>query len=305
MYIHTMVPNYPEFAPISLDMRAELHPWFLRLEAGLSEFTFSNIWLFRHNYHYQVSRFGEGLYLLTGSKHGRSFVSAPWGLPSREIFTKLLETQDYFKNLSEAQAEAFGPQLADWGYEVREDRDNWDYLYDSHEMATLEGKKFHKKRNHVHQFHAAYPTGFEGRDLSSSDADTEAALDLLERWQSHREDRSDYLPSRDAVLHREELELQGRIWTHDGKTIAFAQGEPTQKGGAFTIHFEKADGEYKGVYQAIFLDWAQTLKESWPLINREQDLGEPGLRQAKETYRPVGYVRKFQVVPRTKNPTNT
>lgn len=294
-----MVPNYPDFAPISLDMRAELHPWFLRLEAGLSEFTFSNIWLFRHNYGYQVSRFDEGKYLLTGSKNGKSFFSAPWGLPPREVFTALFQGRDFFKNLNAVQAEELTPVLAEWGYEVREDRDNWDYLYDSHEMATLEGKRFHKKRNHVHQFHAAYPTGFEGRDMDLSDADTEAALDLLERWQAHREDRSDYLPSKDAVIHRGELELQGRIWTLDGKTIGFAQGEATQGGKTFTIHFEKADGEYKGVYQTIFLDWSHSLQETWPLINREQDLGEPGLRQAKETYRPVDFVKKYQVWPMT------
>jgi hypothetical protein len=131
--------------------------------------------------------------------------------------------------------------------------------------------------------------------MDLSERDTGEALGLLDLWQSHREDKSDYLPSKDAVVHRGELELRGRIWTLNGKTLAFAQGEPTQSGRAFTIHFEKADGEYKGVYQTIFLDWAKNLKEIYPLINREQDLGEPGLRQAKETYRPVGYVRKFQV----------
>jgi hypothetical protein len=293
-----MLPTYPEFAPISLNMRAELHPWFQKLEAGLSEFTFSNIWLFRHTYNYHLSRFGDGLYLLTGTKLGKSFFSAPWGLPDRDMLKELFSQHDFLKNINAAQAEAHGAQLAEWGYEVREDRDNWDYLYDTHEMATLEGKKFHKKRNHIHQFHAQYPTGFEGRDMDLSDSDTEAALELLERWQAPREDRSDYLPSKDAVIHRGELELSGRIWTHDGRTIAFAQGEPTQRGKTFTIHFEKADGhEYRGVYQTIFLDWSERLQHQYPLVNREQDLGDPGLRQAKETYRPVDYVRKFQVWP--------
>jgi len=297
-----MVPQYPTFAPISLPMREELHPWFQRLEAGLSEFTFSNIWLFRHTYGYEVSRFGEGLYLLTGSKNGKSFFSAPWGLPPREIFEQLFQGRDFFKNLNAVQAESLTSELAAWGFEVREDRDNWDYLYDSHEMATLEGKRFHKKRNHVHQFHLAYPEGFEGRTMTSSAEDTEATLELLERWQSTREDRSDYLPSRDAIVHRDDLELEGRIWTLNGQTVAFAQGEPTQRGKTFTIHFEKADGQFKGVYQAIFHEWAQSLKDRWSLVNREQDLGDPGLRQAKETYRPVDFVRKFQVWPAT--PTN-
>ena len=291
-----MIPSYPQFAPISLTQRSELHPWFQKLEAGLSEFTFSNIWLFRHTYDYQVSQFADGKFLLTGTKLGKTFFSAPWGLPPREIFDNLYSEKDFFKNLNAAQAEADTALLEEWGYEVREDRDNWDYLYDSAEMATLDGKKFHKKRNHIHQFHAAYPEGFEGREMTSSQTDTDAALELLDQWQSTREDRSDYLPSKDAIHHRDELELTGRIWTMHGKTVAFAQGEPTQGGKTFTIHFEKADGlTYRGVYQAIFFEWAGLLKDQYPLINREQDLGDPGLRQAKETYRPVGYVRKFQV----------
>ncbi len=298
-----MLPSYPEFAPIDLSMRQELHPWFQQLEAGLSEFTFSNIWLFRHTYGYRLCRFDEGKYLLSGTKNGKRFFSAPWGLPDRGTLAELFSSHDFLKNLNAHQAETLAPELASWGYEVRDDRDNWDYLYDSAEMATLDGKKFHKKRNHVNQFQAAYPEGVRGRDMDDSDADTQDALALLELWQSRREDRSDYLPSKDAILHRKELELQGRIWTLGGKVVAFAQGEPTQRGAAFTIHFEKADGEYKGVYQTVFQEWAQQLRNHFPLINREQDLGEPGLRQAKETYRPVGYVRKFQVWPAAENLT--
>jgi len=292
-----MVPSYPEFAPISLSMRPELHPQFQRLEAGLSEFTFSNIWLFRHTYNYHLSKFAEGKYLLVGTKLGKKFFSAPWGLPDANILKGLFATHDFLKNLNAPQVEECRPQLEAAGYEIREDRDNWDYLYDSHDMATLDGKKFHKKRNHLNQFQALYPSGFEGHDMDLSDADTNAALELLDRWQATREDKSDYLPSRDAIVHRAELELQGRIWSLNGKTIGFAQGEPTQGGKTFTIHFEKADGEYRGVYQTVFYDWAQSLQNTYQLINREQDLGEPGLRQAKETYRPVDYVRKFQVWP--------
>jgi len=33
-------------------------------------------------------------------------------------------------------------------------------------------------------------------------------------------------------------------------------------------------------------------------VNREQDLGDEGLRQAKMTYRPSGFVRKYRVKPR-------
>jgi hypothetical protein len=60
----------------------------------------------------------------------------------------------------------------------------------------------------------------------------------------------------------------------------------------FAIHFEKAIDTYKGVFQYINQNFAASLPESFTYINREQDLGDEGLRQAKLTYRPAGFVRK-------------
>jgi hypothetical protein len=61
----------------------------------------------------------------------------------------------------------------------------------------------------------------------------------------------------------------------------------------FAIHFEKAIDEYKGIFQYINQSFAASLPESCLHINREQDLGDEGLRQAKLTYRPSGFVRKY------------
>jgi hypothetical protein len=61
----------------------------------------------------------------------------------------------------------------------------------------------------------------------------------------------------------------------------------------FAVHFEKALEEYKGVYQYINQRFALSLPEDLVYINREQDLGDPGLRQAKMTYRPCSFVKKY------------
>jgi hypothetical protein len=61
----------------------------------------------------------------------------------------------------------------------------------------------------------------------------------------------------------------------------------------FAVHFEKALEEFKGIYQFVNQAFAASLPESYIHINREQDLGDEGLRQAKMTYRPAGFVRKF------------
>ena len=37
------------------------------------------------------------------------------------------------------------------------------------------------------------------------------------------------------------------------------------------------------------------LPKHYMYINREQDLGDPGLRQAKMSYRPSDFVKKYRV----------
>ena len=62
------------------------------------------------------------------------------------------------------------------------------------------------------------------------------------------------------------------------------------------VHFEKVQADLKGVYQAINHSFVNHSAEGVQLINREQDMGELGLRQAKETYNPVGFLKKCRLV---------
>lgn len=288
------VPRFPQWAPIALAMRGELHPFFQRLTSGISEFTFSNIYLFRHTYHYKVCRVGENRYAISGVKADRRFFALPWGLPEDEAVTmELFRTHDYLKNFSEDQVGEYGDLLAGWGLQVFEDRDNWDYLYDSQEMAHLDGKKFHKKRNHINSFFQSHT--YEARAIESGD--TQALLGILDRWILAKDDKGDYIASKESIELREELELEGKLYFVEGQPAAYTLGEAVQQGKSFVIHFEKADNAYKGIYQVVFKDYAQDLEKSYGLINREQDLGDPGLRQSKETYRPVGFIKKHQVRP--------
>ena len=65
--------------------------------------------------------------------------------------------------------------------------------------------------------------------------------------------------------------------------------------GTLVIHFEKGDPDYKGSYQAINQMFLENVPGSHTLVNREQDLGNEGLRKAKLSYNPVDYVRKYRI----------
>ena len=94
----------------------------------------------------------------------------------------------------------------------------------------------------------------------------------------------------------EALQLCGGIFYVDEEPVAYTLGEEVAQGRMFVIHFEKAvlKKEYAGIYQYVNQVFTAILPDKYELINREQDLGDPGLRQAKESYRPVGFVKKYR-----------
>ncbi|MFZ0484981.1 MAG: phosphatidylglycerol lysyltransferase domain-containing protein, partial [Desulfobacterales bacterium] len=62
------------------------------------------------------------------------------------------------------------------------------------------------------------------------------------------------------------------------------------------IHFEKGNPDYKGAYQAINQMFLEHNGEQFDFVNREQDLGDEGLRKAKLSYHPVDFVKKYRVL---------
>ena len=81
----------------------------------------------------------------------------------------------------------------------------------------------------------------------------------------------------------------------DGRPAGYTLGEEIAGGTTYLIHFEKAVPGYKGLYQFINMSFAGILPDKYVTINREQDLGDEGLRQAKLSYRPCGFVKKYRV----------
>lgn len=286
------IPIYPESAPISLEMRDELYPSLNLLKDGISEFNFSNLFLFRHTYGYRVSRVPGRTFVVEGSKQGKSFFYVPCAVTDRGTLAALMDSHDYLKNLSETQAEESRLELESWGYRVEEDRDNFDYLYRRTDLAELSGKEYHKKRNLVNAFLNSY--SYEQKPLSK--ANVADAVAVLDEWRAAKGYEGDYAAAREALELYDLLGMRGCVYYVDGAPAGWCLGEPLSKARMFAVHFEKACDRYKGIYQFINQAFAQALPAYIRSVNREQDLGNEGLRQAKMTYRPSGFVKKYRVV---------
>lgn len=289
---NTSIPQYPEFAPIDLSMIDFMHPAFNLLKDGVSEFTFANLYLFRHTYDYRVAELPGGGLVITGVKEGKKFFYLPCCVASSKIFDELMLGHDFMKNLSESQAVQHRIELEARGYIVQEDRDNFDYLYLRTDLAELTGREYHKKRNLVNGFISSYEC--EQKPLRKENVGD--ALAVLDEWRKAKGVDGDYRAAREGLELFEELGMRGAVYYIEGQPVGWCLGEPLAKGTMFAVHFEKACDRYKGIYQFINQAFAQSLPAYFKLVNREQDLGNEGLRQAKMTYRPSGFVRKYRII---------
>lgn len=183
-------------------------------------------------------------------------------------------------------------------YTIVEDRDSFDYIYDAEQLRNLSGRKYAKRKNDISFFLRNYGNRYEYRDLSASNADE--ILAFLDVWLQSKEDEDPLhrLNSEDTGLKHvlnalsiSEARIAG-IYI-DGILSAFSLGTYDPVTQTVVIHVEKTLRINRGLNP--FLS-QQFLIRTFPearYVNREDDMGIPQLRHAKEEYHPIQYAKKY------------
>lgn len=179
------------------------------------------------------------------------------------------------------------------------DRDGFDYLYKISRLADLTGKKLHNKRTHINRFLDENPDWvYEEITRENLGECRDMDREWYRRNRGYEGDESlgdEGLALRRAMDCYEELGLFGGLLRVGGKVVAFAMGDPLTA-DTFDVHFEKAFSEVTGAYAMINRQFARAVREKYPAteyLNREDDMGVAGLRQAKESYYPDLMVEKY------------
>jgi hypothetical protein len=175
------------------------------------------------------------------------------------------------------------------------DRDYADYIYLRSDLATLKGKKFQSKRNHINKFRNTYPD-YKYSPITKDRI--QECLELEAKWCKANDcDQQEGTGNERRALiyalnHFEELGLTGGILHVNGQIVAFTFGMPINK-ETFGVHVEKADTSIDGAYAMINYEFANHIPEQYIYINREEDLGIEGLRKAKLSYHPETILEKY------------
>ncbi|KPJ60433.1 MAG: hypothetical protein AMJ46_06710 [Latescibacteria bacterium DG_63] len=296
------VPEFPHFKPIEMEDRPIVHQKLWNYQPQGSEWTFTNLFIWRAHYGLQWCTYHDWLCTLCHSATDGLYAMQPIGPGSRvEVTRTLLQWLRDEKGEREPRIERVdGKLISEIGSEpdllLASTRDQFDYVYRSEDLIELRGRKYHSKRNHISKFLRSYSFTY----APLNEEHLKSCVELSGIWcERHRcEDdmnlSGEWEAVRQALMHFSELEIQGGVILIKGKVEAFALGELLNDETA-VVHVEKANALIPGLYALINQQFIEHCWRSVSYINREQDLGEPGLRQAKLSYSPHHFTEKFSI----------
>ncbi|MDA8431034.1 MAG: phosphatidylglycerol lysyltransferase domain-containing protein [Geobacteraceae bacterium] len=287
------IPVWPASRPLDIRDKPDFDNIFEQMQPRASELTFAGLYLFRTAHEYCLSLAGDSIVVRGKGYDGTCYCLPPLGGDVAGACDLLLDAGLKLYGVEEAFAAQLQQNVT---FELVENRESFDYLYLREEMATLPGNRFHKKKNRINYFTSRH--SYEVQIYSAQYLC--GCLQLLDEWgrvaevEGNRSFGMEMDAAAEALSRAGALGLKGIVVVVGGVVRAFALGELLNRETA-VCHFEKADHFMEGLSQLVNREFARLLFTDRRYINREQDLGEPGLRIAKLSYHPVELVKKFWV----------
>lgn len=237
-----------------------------------------------------------------GLDGGIPFVLPPYGVNDEKLGIVLDKMVDYFRqnnwtfNMRGITAKPMDliqqarPNL----FSFEADRNNFDYVYNATDLINLKGSKYRNKQNHINYFKRTY-MDYQYVEINADIIDM--CKKGAEEWCKQHNGNHDLSLQfeKEAIIdvlnHYDYLGVKGGAIIINNNIEAFTYGEPLNDEMAL-IHIEKGS-EIRGVYQVINQEFCRNAWSDMKYINREEDMGLPGLRRAKESYRPVKFTEKY------------
>jgi hypothetical protein len=283
-----------DFTPLTIDDQPELEPFLARHPHALSGYTFATFVAWDHVFHYCWAFTGSGALLVAfrfapdGPLHLMQPIGPLDAATAAAIVAagRRLDKPLAIVGVDRAFLDAQPGFVSE--FVVSEEPENANYIYRASDLAELKGRRYAKKRNLIAQAEQSYAWSVEPMTPERVDD----AFEVMRLMAEDEPPVSESMEQDNEALRRTlrdfgRLRQEGILVRVDAAPAGFALFE-RQTPETLVIHFERARRDVKGLYQLVNRAAAEAaVRGGFAFINREEDLGDPGLRQAKASYDPI------------------
>ncbi len=289
-----------QFTAITLDDKTRINEFFRRKDFPGDQYSFGNLFIWRNIFHAEICIEDDFLFVKSGPDNHPVFMCPVGAGDLKQAVDKLLEwchakgcqlRMEWVPAEDKTALEMFYGDRA----RISTDRDHYDYIYSRDKLCTLAGKKLHAKRNFVNRFKK---TNWSYEPITQANmADCRA---MQQEWCKTNncctdpDKRDECCAVQQAFQHFDELGFTGGCLRQDGRVVAYTIGEPLNS-NTFIVHIEKAFADVPGAYPMINQQFVEHAMDGFEYVNREDDVGDEGLRKAKLSYYPERLLEDYIV----------
>jgi hypothetical protein len=286
-----------DFRPVTLDDKQLFAVHYRRHPQVHSDNTFANMICWNHYAHYRFAR-KAGNIVLSSTIEGQTRFRPPIGPRNGNLLSDLIEL--CIEAGDDIPLVLIDQEAKNWLTEefpdllLYPDRNYFEYVYLASDLATLPGRNYSGIRRQLNKFRKSCNPIAENINKENKEEVTEFLVKWCE-WKNC--DGEPFLfHEKEAIMcateYLETIGLSGFMIRVFGKIGAISLYEPLNS-ETLVVHFEKGLPDCEGIYKAINAETASQLQDRFMFINRESDMGVPGLREAKLRYHPHHLIEVF------------
>jgi len=284
-----------EFAELRKDDLALLRPCLAVSPNRFCDYTLGNLYMWRHDLWTGFCLFKGTLLIEKEYEAGKFCFLCPVG----EGFLTAVEALEEFCLAKKLPLRFFavcesGEKMLVSRYphaQVMTNRSWADYLYNLADLRDFPGKRYQSKRHNAERFYDEHP---QAVFREATTTDVPRLETFLREYVAENQGRDISLTemalSHEMLLDPPSIDSRVGYLEENGRVIGLSLGE--RRGDTIFQHIEKALREYPGIYQALTSSYLKAFGEGAAFVNREEDDGNPGLREAKLQLHPVALLRK-------------
>lgn len=289
-----------EFHPVRLSDRALVEAACAGSSTLSCQYNFANLYCLREFYGTEIATPGAGVLFVRQTKRepGQTAYLPPLGSDWDTLLD--VATADgrpwFVHGVTKDDAEGLDVGL----FRTTADRDWAEYLYHSDKLNTLSGGDLAQKRKDARICRRLYGERLMIEPMNAENSG-EVARFQSQWYGARRSTQARHLAGENravlcALEHFDALGLSGLVIRLDGQVAAFSYGSPLGS-RVFDIIAQKADPTVRYLYRVLFQEFVKAYCLPFEYVNAEEDLGLPGLRALKMTYRPALLLTKWRAEP--------